>query len=81
VGRVPDIIVADYRLREGRVGTEVVARVRAFCGREIPGVILTGEAASECQHEVVSLGLGLAFKPITARQLSLTIEKYLETAE
>jgi two-component system, sensor histidine kinase len=52
-----------------------------LCGKQIPGVILTGETASECQHEVVSLGLGLAFKPITARQLSLTIEKYLEAAE
>jgi signal transduction histidine kinase len=80
-GRVPDIIVADYRLREGRVGTEVVARVREICGKQIPGVTLTGETASECQHEVVSLGLGLAFKPITARQLSLTLEKYLEAAE
>ena len=80
-GRVPDIIVADYRLREGRVGTEAVARVRQACGRQIPGVILTGETGSECQDEVVSLGLGLAFKPVTPRQLGIALDRQMQATE
>ena len=81
VGRDPDIILADYRLREGRVGTEVIAKVRESCGRKIPGVILTGETGSECQTAVIALGLGLAFKPVTPRQLSVALERQMQAAE
>ncbi|EWY36134.1 hypothetical protein N825_29705 [Skermanella stibiiresistens SB22] len=74
IGRDPDVILADYRLREGRVGTEAVARVRTACGRMIPGVILTGETGAECRHEVAAMGLALAFKPVTPQQLSMMLD-------
>jgi CheY-like chemotaxis protein len=76
-GRTPDVIVSDYRLRDSRIGTEAVPRVRAFCGVPVPAVILTGETSSECQHEVLLLGLGLAFKPVTPRQLGAALDRQM----
>ncbi|CAO3430587.1 PAS domain-containing hybrid sensor histidine kinase/response regulator [Azospirillum doebereinerae] len=74
VGRRPDIIVADYRLREGRYGTEAVARIRALFEETglgpVPGVILTGETGPDCERDAASHGLGIIHKPVTPRQLS-----------
>ncbi|WP_207482322.1 PAS domain-containing hybrid sensor histidine kinase/response regulator [Arenibaculum pallidiluteum] len=76
---VPDIIVADYRLRDGHVGTEAVEAIRAALGVPVPAIILTGETTVECQREVAALGLGVAHKPVTPRQLGMAIEKQMKT--
>ena len=41
--RRPDIVIADYRLQDGRTGTEAILAVRALFDHPIPGLILTGE--------------------------------------
>jgi CheY-like chemotaxis protein len=79
-GRRPDIVVADYRLREGRVGTEAILRVRERYGTAIPGVILTGETGPECLHDAAAHGLSVVHKPVTPRQLSATLEEQLKAA-
>ncbi|WP_207456518.1 PAS domain S-box protein [Azospirillum sp. SYSU D00513] len=76
--RVPDIVIADYRLREGRVGTEVVRRVRERFGPQVPGVILTGETGPECLHDAAAHGLRVIHKPVTPRQLSTAVERQLK---
>ncbi|PWC34668.1 hypothetical protein TSO352_25145 [Azospirillum sp. TSO35-2] len=72
--RRPDIVVADYRLREGRYGTEAVSRIRdLFKDPEhgaVPGVILTGETGPDCERDAAAHGLGIIHKPVTPRQLS-----------
>ena len=42
-GRRPDIVIADYRLQDGRTGTEAILAIRALFDHPIPGLILTGE--------------------------------------
>jgi two-component system, sensor histidine kinase len=80
-GRRPDIVVADYRLREGRFGTEAILRIRElYGGASIPGVILTGETGPECAEDAARYGMTVAHKPITARQLSSAMEKLLSEA-
>ncbi|HYD31508.1 MAG TPA: PAS domain S-box protein [Azospirillaceae bacterium] len=76
-GRQPDIIVADYRLREGRFGTEAILRIREAFGAEIPALLLTGEMGPECQRDAALYNLGIAHKPVTSRQLGAAIEKRL----
>jgi two-component system CheB/CheR fusion protein len=39
----PDIIICDYRLPGECVGTELVRRLRAEAGRQIPAIMLTGD--------------------------------------
>lgn len=79
-GRRPDIVVADYRLRGGRVGTEAILRIRELFGSDIPGVILTGETGPECARDAAAHGFSVAHKPITSHQLSLAVEKLLSDA-
>jgi len=79
-GRVPDIIIADYRLRDGRVGTEAVQQIRKAVGRSVPGIILTGEVGPDCRHDAARHGLGIAFKPVTPRQLLGALEQHLDMA-
>lgn len=80
-GRTPDVVIVDYRLREGEIGTNVVRRVRDFIGHPVPGVLLTGETGSEFQHEAAANDLGLAHKPVTPRQLYGVLERQLRAAE
>jgi PAS domain S-box-containing protein len=75
--RKPDIIVADYRLRGGRIGTEAILKIRELFGTDIPGVILTGETGPECVQDAAAYGFSVAHKPITSRQLSMAMERLL----
>ncbi|WP_434622616.1 PAS domain-containing hybrid sensor histidine kinase/response regulator [Azospirillum sp. B2RO_4] len=73
MGRRPDLILADYRLREGQFGTDAVARIRALYddpgSAAIPGLILTGETGPDCERDAAAHGLGIIHKPVTPRQL------------
>ena len=70
VGWRPDIIIADYRLRGGRFGTEAVVEVRRRFGADVPGILLTGETGPEFAREAAAHGLAMLHKPVTPRQLS-----------
>ncbi|AWJ87700.1 two-component hybrid sensor and regulator (modular protein) (plasmid) [Azospirillum sp. TSH58] len=74
-GRMPDVMLVDYRLREGRVGTEAVVRVRAMAGWDVPAMILTGEAGPECETDAAAHGLEVVRKPVTPRQLRRVLER------
>lgn len=69
----PDVIVADYRLRAGEMGTDAIRRVRDAVGRAIPGVLLTGEAACDLREEAARQDLLVASKPIGSRELGRVI--------
>jgi signal transduction histidine kinase/CheY-like chemotaxis protein/PAS domain-containing protein len=77
IGQRPDIVVADYRLREGRNGTEAILAVREAYGADVPGVILTGETGSEVHHAAAVSGLRLIHKPVTPRQLGEALQEIL----
>ncbi|MBK1839480.1 PAS domain-containing protein [Azospirillum sp. YIM B02556] len=76
-GRRPDIVVADYRLREGQIGTEAILRVREAYGADIPGIILTGETGSEAEHDATAHSLHVIYKPVTPRQLGEALDRLL----
>ena len=44
-GRMPDLIVADYRLEGGATGTEVIDRLRRELDPEIPALLVSGSMA------------------------------------
>ncbi|MDQ2103611.1 PAS domain S-box protein [Azospirillum isscasi] len=65
LGRMPDLIIADYRLREGRTGVEAIRDIHGVCGVRIPAVVLTGDTAPERITEIRGAGFRLVHKPIT----------------
>lgn len=76
----PDVVVADYQLRGGQFGTEAIRRIREQCGKLVPGVILTGEAGTDCEREATELGVSVVYKPVTPRLLGQTLERILQRA-
>ena len=74
-GAAPDLVLADYRLREGKVGTDAVAAIRNAVAAQVPAIILTGELASlgdeldQPQRDAQRLGAALFRKPIRSAVL------------
>ncbi|HYF89744.1 ATP-binding protein [Azospirillum sp.] len=79
-GRLPDVIIADYRLCGGERGTDAVQRIHKVLGRTVPAIILTGETGLDWQREATTLGFGVAFKPIAPRQLLNVLRTHLGDA-
>lgn len=77
----PQLIVADYRLRNGRVGTDAIRGIRAACGVEIPSIVLTGETGTECVTEAESLGALVLHKPVMPHDLAFALKRLTDAGE
>lgn len=75
-GRVPDMVVADYRLENGDTGGQAIARVEVHlrCEAKLPAIILTGDTAPERLQQAQALGYGLLHKPVQADALREAID-------
>ncbi len=70
------LLITDYRLREGKRGTEVVARLRDQLGRgDLPAIVVSGDTSERVLKEVQAAGLVLLHKPINPAQLRMTITR------
>ena len=63
-----DLLVADFRLRQGENGIETVQRLRARLG-EVPALMVSGDTAPERLREAEASGLPLLHKPVAADRL------------
>jgi signal transduction histidine kinase len=63
------VLVADYRLGDGRTGLDAVHRVAGLRGRPVPALIVTGETAPEQWRAVRASGLKLLHKPVAGEAL------------
>jgi signal transduction histidine kinase len=68
-GRMPDLIIADYRLAGGAVGIEVIERLRRELDPEIPAVVITGSTAPERIPEAEAGHYDLLLKPLQPDRL------------
>ncbi|MGE5477975.1 MAG: PAS domain S-box protein [Bacteroidales bacterium] len=78
-GRVPDLILADYRLQNGDTGGQAIARVEVHLRpiAKIPAIILTGDTAPERLQQAQALGHGLLHKPVQPEALRRMIDDAL----
>ena len=76
----PDLIIADYQLRDGEIGPEVVTAVRRHFGIEIPAILVTGSATPERLEEARDLGHHLLLKPVMPAKLRTLIQFKLKEA-
>ena len=68
-GRVPDLVISDYRLRGGETGAQAIARVAATFGRPMPGILVTGDTAPERLREATRSGHAVLHKPVRPAKL------------
>ncbi|AWK85642.1 hybrid sensor histidine kinase/response regulator [Azospirillum thermophilum] len=76
-GLSPDLILADYRLPDGATGLMVMDTVRRRLGRDIPGVLLTGDTSSDRLREATGAQCALLHKPIQPHALHSTVRTAL----
>jgi signal transduction histidine kinase len=75
--RMPDLIIADYRLGGGAIGTEVVERLRRELDPEIPAILVTGSTAPERVSEADASRYDLLLKPVQPETLRRLIDAKL----
>jgi CheY-like chemotaxis protein len=66
---VPQLVISDYRLREGRTGAQAIAAVRALMGADLPALLITGDTAPERLREAMASGVTLLHKPLSPGRL------------
>jgi len=76
----PDLILADYRLRGGETGLEVIRAVHARLGVRTPAAIVTGDTAPERLAEAQAGGYRLLHKPVAAAELRMAVSELAEDA-
>jgi signal transduction histidine kinase/CheY-like chemotaxis protein len=76
----PDLIICDYRLRDGENGIEVIRRVQAEFNEEIPALLLTGDTAPERLREAEESGFPLLHKPLAHARLRAAVGNLIARA-
>jgi two-component system, sensor histidine kinase len=69
LGRAPNLILCDYRLRQGRTGIEAIHLLRNAFGSSIPAALLTGDTASDTIRIIQASGLPVLHKPLKPAKL------------
>ena len=65
----PQVIITDYRLREGKTGAAAIKCIHQTLGTAIPALIITGDTAPERMHEAQASGHTLMHKPVQPAKL------------
>jgi len=74
-GRVPDVALVDYRLRDERTGAHAIERLRSEFGDSMPALIITGDTAPERLRDAQASGYPLVHKPVPPAVLRAFVRK------
>lgn len=80
-GSGPDVIIADYRLRDGQTGVAAIRTMQAAFGKAIPAILITGDTGAERLREAAASGLPILHKPVNGTQLRDLLLRSLLPAE
>jgi CheY-like chemotaxis protein len=75
----PDLIASDYRLSDRASGIDVIARIRATLGREVPAFIVSGDMGADVVAAAKAAGLLLLRKPVKAARLRRVLDLLLRS--
>ena len=76
--QTPDLILADYRLRDEITGVDVIHEIQhLFSTPDLPAVIITGDTAPERIKEAKASGFELLHKPVTGGKLRALLNSLL----
>jgi CheY-like chemotaxis protein len=79
LGRRPDVILSDYRLKDGRTGIEAIATLHRAFG-PIPAALITGDTAPETIQALRQSGLPVLHKPLKPAKLRAFLSHLLTNA-
>lgn len=73
-----DILLVDYRLRDGQTGRDAIDQIRKHFARQVPAIIITGDTSTERIKEAQAVDALLLHKPASTRQLQRMMRKLLD---
>ena len=73
----PDVVVADFRLRDHATGVAAIEAVRARYGAALPALIMSGDTSSEIFAMARERKLPLLSKPVRAARLRAALQHLL----
>lgn len=76
-GFIPELILADYRLRQSKTGVQAISLVEKILHQKIPAILITGDTAVERLKEATLSGHPILHKPIKASQLRIVVNHLL----
>ena len=80
LGRIPDVIVSDYRLPDDTDGIEVITRLRQKFDRDIPAILVTGDTAPDTILRISKAGFPLLHKPLRPAKLRALLTHLIQQA-
>jgi PAS domain S-box-containing protein len=73
----PELLITDYHLRDGELGTQVIAVVREEVSADIKAVLVTGDTSAVVKQMDGDPHLRIASKPINAEELLSLLRELL----
>lgn len=69
----PDLVIADYRLRDGENGIDAIRCLQTALGSSVPAILITGDTAPSRLNEAAASGYPLLHKPVRPAKLRALI--------
>jgi two-component system, sensor histidine kinase len=79
LGRLPDLLIVDYRLAGDRLGTDVIDELRSALDPEIPAIVVTGSSTPDLAERIGARGDDLLSKPVLPADLRARIDARLQS--
>ena len=79
--QTPQLLVTDYRLRNGCTGGDVITSLREQCGSALAAVIITGDTDPARLREAASYRATLLHKPVSAVSLREALVELASTVD
>jgi CheY-like chemotaxis protein len=75
----PNLIISDYRLRNGRTGIDAIAHLRRAFDADIPAFLISGDILPERLQDAQKSGYQLLHKPLAPMSLRAIMSKFLQS--
>ena len=76
----PDLIISDYRLKNGRTGMDAIAQLREALGADIPAFLISGDILPDRLQDAQRHGYQLLHKPLAPMALRAVMSGLLQSA-
>lgn len=71
----PQVVLSDYRLREGHNGLQAVQALRQTLGADLPACLVSGDVSAELRQQCHAQGVRLLFKPVQPAKLRALLHR------
>ena len=77
-GSVPDLIISDFHLQDGRTGIDAIAELCRVFGAPIPAFLVSGDMSPERLREIQATSHHLLHKPVNPMTLRAIMSRLLK---